>query len=191
MIDNYDSFVYNLVQYVGARANVAVYRNDAITTEGIRALDPDGIVVSPGPGAPEDAGVSMAVFDELAYPTLGVCLGHQALCAVHGAEVGHAPEVVHGKPSTITHDGEGIFEGLPDRFEAGRYHSLAVAPDALPAGLEATAWSDEREAVLMGIRHADRPHLGVQFHPESILTGIGERLIENFCEYARRWRSTT
>ena len=120
VVDNYDSFVYNLVQYVGVHADVVVRRNDAIDVDGIRALDPDGIVVSPGPGTPAEAGVSIPIFEELTYPTLGVCLGHQALCAAHGVPVGHAPEVVHGKPSTITHDGSGVFEGLPERFEVGR-----------------------------------------------------------------------
>jgi anthranilate synthase component 2 len=177
VVDNYDSFVYNLVQYVNELAGtVVVRRNDAIDVDGIRDLDPDGIVVSPGPGTPADAGVSMPVFRDLRYPTLGVCLGHQALCAVHGAAVGPAPEVVHGKPSTIVHDGEGLFAGLPDRVRVGRYHSLAVEADDLPDGLIRTAHTDDDRDVLMAVRHRDRPHVGVQFHPESILTGgVGER----------------
>jgi anthranilate synthase component 2 len=181
VVDNYDSFAYNLVQYVGEFADeVVVRRNDAIDAAGIRALDPDGIVVSPGPGRPEDAGVSMAVFAELDYPALGVCLGHQALCAANGARVGYAPEVVHGKSSVVTHDGTGIFEGLPERFEVGRYHSLAVDRADLPETLVETARTDDERRVVMAVRHRTKPHVGVQFHPESILTKGGKRLVENF-----------
>ncbi|QLD88667.1 aminodeoxychorismate/anthranilate synthase component II [Natronomonas salina] len=182
VVDNYDSFVYNLVQYVGTHADVEVRRNDAVTVDEIRELDPDGIVVSPGPGTPQEAGVSVPVFEELDYPTLGVCLGHQALCAANGATVGHAPDVVHGKPSAITHDGEGVFAGLPERFEVGRYHSLAVDPETLPETLERTARTDDDRGVVMGVRHRGKPHEGVQFHPESILTDTGERMIETFCD---------
>ncbi|MFT4883221.1 MAG: anthranilate synthase component 2 [Natronomonas sp.] len=181
VIDNYDSFVYNLVQYVGTHAEVVVRRNDAIDVDGIREMDPDGIVVSPGPGTPEEAGVSVPIFEELDYPTLGVCLGHQALCAANGATVGHAPEVVHGKPSTVTHDGCGLFENLPERFEVGRYHSLAVEREDLPEGLVETARTDAEGGILMGVRHHEKPHVGVQFHPESILTDDGERMVETFC----------
>ncbi|MFW5964558.1 MAG: anthranilate synthase component II [Natronomonas sp.] len=181
VVDNYDSFVYNLVQYVGTHADVVVERNDAITVEDIRRLEPDGIVVSPGPGTPVEAGVSMPIFAELSYPTLGVCLGHQALCAANGAAVGHAPEVVHGKPSSVTHDGRGIFESLPDRFEVGRYHSLAVDRGDIPSVLEETAHTDDERSVVMGVRHREKPHIGVQFHPESILTDVGERMIATFC----------
>ena len=181
VIDNYDSFVYNLVQYVGTHADVVVRRNDAITVDEIRTLDPDGIVVSPGPGTPEEAGVSIPIFSELEYPTLGVCLGHQALCAANGAPVGHAPEVVHGKPSVVSHDGRGLFAGLPDRFEVGRYHSLAVERDDLPDVLCETASTEDESGVVMGVRHRHKPHEGVQFHPESILTDVGERMIETFC----------
>ncbi|SFR37363.1 anthranilate synthase component II [Halogeometricum limi] len=181
VIDNYDSFAYNLVQYVGEFADsVVVRRNDAVDTDGVRDIDPDGIVVSPGPGTPDDAGVSIPVFRDLSYPTLGVCLGHQALCAALGAPVGHAPDVVHGKPSVVRHDGDGIFSGLPDRFEVGRYHSLAVERDDIPDGLAETAWTDDERRVVMGVRRRDRPHVGVQFHPESILTDAGKRLVENF-----------
>ena len=180
VIDNYDSFVYNLVQYVGTHADVVVRRNDEITLESIRTLDPDGIVVSPGPGTPTEAGVSIPIFEALAYPTLGVCLGHQALCAAHGVPVGHAPEVVHGKPSTITHDGRGVFEGLPARFDVGRYHSLAVEAE-LPEALIETARTTAEGSVVMGVRHREKPHAGVQFHPESILTDVGGRMIETFC----------
>jgi anthranilate synthase component 2 len=182
VVDNYDSFVYNLVQYVGTHADVVVRRNDDIDVAGIRDLDPDGIVISPGPGTPAEAGVSMAVFEELSYPTLGVCLGHQALCAANGAGVGHAPSVVHGKPSTVTHDGRGLFEGLPARLEVGRYHSLAVERGDLPAPLVETARTEDEQGVVMGVRHRSKPHVGVQFHPESILTDAGERMIESFCE---------
>ncbi len=211
VIDNYDSFAYNLVQFVAeaeaqtadgdtAGNSVVVRRNDEIDIEGIRDLDPDGIVVSPGPGTPADAGVSIPIFAETTYPTLGVCLGHQALCAAHGAPVIHAPDVVHGKPSAIDHDGRGIFEGLPDRFRVGRYHSLAVEREDLPDPLAETARTDDERSILMAVRHRERPHVGVQFHPESILTGpvdrdddrdgldlsIGKRLVENFCSFARR-----
>jgi anthranilate synthase component 2 len=194
VIDNYDSFAYNLVQYVGEVADVTVRRNDAIDTAGIRELDPAAVVVSPGPGTPSEAGVSIPLFGDLAYPTLGVCLGHQALCAACGAPVGHAPEIVHGKFSVIHHDGRGIFEGLPDPVRVGRYHSLAVDRDDLPDALVETAHTTDEREVLMGVRHRERPHVGVQFHPESILTGrvadreagdalslaVGKRMIRNF-----------
>jgi anthranilate synthase component 2 len=181
IVDNYDSFAYNLVQYVGEFEDVEVRRNDEIDLAGIRRLDPDGIVVSPGPGTPDDAGVSIDVFAETTYPALGVCLGHQALCAAHGATVGLAPEVVHGKPSTIQHDGSGLFEGLPNPFEAGRYHSLAVERPALPSDLTATAHTTDERGIVMGVRHDERPQVGLQFHPESILTDAGKRLVGNFC----------
>ncbi|AXR76831.1 anthranilate synthase component II [Natrarchaeobaculum sulfurireducens] len=208
IVDNYDSFAYNLVQYVGGAIDapydgeVLVRRNDAIDVDGIRRLDPDAIVVSPGPGTPAEAGVSIPIFRDLEYPTLGVCLGHQALCAAAGAPVGYAPRVVHGKPSTVTHDGTGIFEGLPDPFEAGRYHSLAVDREDLPAELletastvltassepgdtaEPEATNEVGQEIVMAVRHRERPHVGVQFHPESILTGTGMHLIENFVDAA-------
>jgi len=183
VVDNYDSFAYNLVQYVGETAGeVIVRRNDAVDVAGIRALDPDGIVVSPGPGTPQDAGVSMSIFADLDYPTLGVCLGHQALCAVHGATVGHAPEVVHGKRSTVHHDGRGVFAGLPDRIDVGRYHSLAVERGDVPDVLAETAHTDDENGVVMGVRHRSKPHVGVQFHPESILTDDGKQLVRNFLD---------
>jgi anthranilate synthase component 2 len=181
VVDNYDSFVYNLVQYVGSVADsVVVHRNDELDVAAVRELDPDGIVVSPGPGTPHEAGVSMPLFADLEFPTLGVCLGHQALCAVHGAAVGHAPEVVHGKSSVVRHDGAGVFAGLPERIEVGRYHSLAVEPGELPGELTATAWTDDDRDVLMAVRHREKPHVGVQFHPESILTDAGMGIVENF-----------
>ena len=191
VVDNYDSFAYNLVQYVGevvlrlggSEDDVVVRRNDAVTVAEIRALDPDGIVVSPGPGTPDDAGISMATFAELDYPTLGVCLGHQALCAANGGHVGHAEAVVHGKSSLVTHDGEGVFEGVPDPVEVGRYHSLAVGREDLPATLEETAHTvaDDEADIVMAVRHREAPHVGVQFHPESILTDHGKTMVENFC----------
>ena len=182
VVDNYDSFVYNLVQYVGEFAGeVAVRRNDAVDLAAIRRLDPDGIVLSPGPGTPQSAGVSMDAFD-LDRPVFGVCLGHQAMCAALGAPVGHAPDVVHGKPSEISHDGDGLFEGLPTTLRVGRYHSLCVDRADLPAELVETAHTTDERAVVMGVRHRSKPHFGVQFHPESILTDDGKRLVENFVQ---------
>ena len=187
VVDNYDSFVYNLVQYVGELVagpgrdgNVVVRRNDALALATVDEIDPDAIVVSPGPGTPQEAGVSIPLFAERDYPTLGVCLGHQALCAAGGGTVGHAPEVVHGKPSTVSHDGQGVFAGLPDRFEVGRYHSLAVADGTLPGPLVETARTEDEAEVVMAVRHATRPHVGLQFHPESILTHEGMNLLDNF-----------
>ena len=191
VVDNYDSFAYNLVQFVGEALlaldrdpydEVVVRRNDALDAAGIRDLDPDGVVVSPGPGTPEAAGVSVDVFD-LPYPALGVCLGHQALCVASGVAVGHALEVVHGKPSTVGHDGRDLFAGLPDRIEVGRYHSLCATGD-LSGALEACAHTDD--GTLMAVRHRERPHVGVQFHPESILTDGGRRMVGNFCARAVR-----
>ena len=196
VVDNYDSFAYNLVQYVGevvttegwlpevADGEVLVRRNDALSVGDVRELDPDAIVVSPGPGTPQEAGVSMPLFAELDYPTLGVCLGHQALCAAAGAPVGHAEAVVHGKHSPIDHDGRGVFAGLPDGFQVGRYHSLAVERADLPEVLEESAHTDDEAGVVMGVRHRERPHVGVQFHPESILTDRGKEMIETFCRLA-------
>ncbi|MFB6200766.1 MAG: aminodeoxychorismate/anthranilate synthase component II [Halorhabdus sp.] len=191
VIDNYDSFAYNLVQYVGevvttdtwlegSDGNVLVRRNDAVDVDDIQVLGPDAIVVSPGPGTPQAAGVSVPIFESLSIPTLGVCLGHQALCAATGAPVGHAPAVVHGKSSPVSHDGDGIFADLPQGFDVGRYHSLAVSRAALPDCLIETAHTDDERSVVMGVRHRSRPHVGVQFHPESILTDHGKRLIAAF-----------
>ena len=196
VVDNYDSFAYNLVQYVGdvittegwlpgvADGRVVVRRNDAVDVAAIREIDPNAIVVSPGPGTPQEAGVSMPIFADLDYPTLGVGLGHQALCAAAGAPVGHAEAVVHGKFSPIDHDGRGIFAGLPNGFQVGRYHSLAVERDDLPDVLEESAHTDDEAGVVMGVRHRHRPHVGVQFHPESILTDHGKELIETFTRMA-------
>ena len=193
VVDNYDSFAYNLVQYVGevvtgpewgvvrSDEDVLVRRNDAVDVAGIRALEPDAIVVSPGPGTPEEAGVSVPIFTELTTtPVFGVCLGHQALCAANGVPVGHAEAVVHGKPSTVEHDGRGLYADLPERFEVGRYHSLAVERPDLADPLVETAWTDDEDRVVMGVRHRERPHYGVQFHPESILTDTGKQLIAAF-----------
>ncbi|MDQ2049254.1 aminodeoxychorismate/anthranilate synthase component II [Natronolimnohabitans sp. A-GB9] len=199
VVDNYDSFAYNLVQYVGEVADeVVVRRNDEIDLEDVRDLDPTGIVVSPGPGTPQEAGISIPLFSETEYPILGVCLGHQALCAAHGAPVVHAEEVVHGKPSTVSHDGEGLFADLPETFQVGRYHSLAVDRADLPESLVETARTTDERGVLMAVRHRENPHFGVQFHPESILTRghddaagddgislrVGKRTIANFCRLA-------
>lgn len=200
VVDNYDSFVYNLVQYVGEiTGEVIVRRNDELSLPELDAIDPDGAIVSPGPGTPAEAGISVDLFAETELPVLGVCLGHQALCAAHGAAVERAPEVVHGKPSTIVHDGRGLYAGLPERLVVGRYHSLAVEREQLPDELVETARTvDGARSLLMGVRHRNRPHYGVQFHPESILTdradgtgaaslSIGKQIVENFClEAAQR-----
>jgi anthranilate synthase/aminodeoxychorismate synthase-like glutamine amidotransferase len=181
VIDNYDSFTYNLVQYLGELgAELAVYRNDAITTDEVERLAPAGIVVSPGPGAPRDAGVSVPVLRRFAgrIPILGVCLGHQAIGEVFGGVVERAPEPVHGKTAFIHHDGRGVFAGLPTPFEATRYHSLVVRRAGLPACLEIAAESDD--GLIMGLRHRELPVEGVQFHPESILTVSGKALLANF-----------
>ena len=180
VIDNYDSFTYNLVQYLGELGcEVLVFRNDAVSPAELEALDPSHIVISPGPGDPSEAGVSMEVIRTLGprRPLLGVCLGHQCIGEVFGGQVVHAPRLMHGKTSAIHHDGEGIFTGLPNPFEATRYHSLMVA-DPLPDELQASAYADSGE--LMGLRHRTYPILGVQFHPESILTPVGKQLLKNF-----------
>jgi len=181
MIDNYDSFTYNLVQYLGELgAELSVYRNDAITVDEVERLAPAGIVVSPGPGTPRDAGVSMPLIQRCAarVPILGVCLGHQAIGEVFGGIVERAPVPVHGKTALIHHDGRGVFAGLPTPFEATRYHSLVVRRAGLPACLEVSAESED--GLVMGLRHRDLPLEGVQFHPESILTASGKALLGNF-----------
>jgi anthranilate synthase/aminodeoxychorismate synthase-like glutamine amidotransferase len=178
VVDNYDSFVYNLVQELGELgAEPVVYRNDAISVEGIRA---DAVLVSPGPGRPEDGGVSLAAIAELAgeIPLLGVCLGHQCLGQVFGARVVAAPHLMHGKTSEIHHDGEGLFAGLPNPFVATRYHSLVVDPASVPDTLVVTATSSD--GVVMGLRHRELAVEGVQFHPESVLTASGPALLANF-----------
>src|SRR3954449_5580914 len=181
VVDNYDSFTYNLVQYFGMLGcEVTVKRNDEIGLAEIEAIAPDRICISPGPGRPQDAGISNEVIRQLGarIPILGVCLGHQCIGAVFGAEIVSAPRLMHGKTSPVRHHGAGVFKSLPDPFEATRYHSLIVRRDALPASLEITAETAEGE--IMGIQHREFPIYGVQFHPESVLTGEGIRLLENF-----------
>ena len=185
VIDNYDSFVYNLVQELGELgADPVVHRNDAIDVTAIRAATPDLILISPGPGRPENAGVSMAVIEELAgvIPILGVCLGHQAIGQVFGGDVVQAPSLMHGKTSAIHHDGRGVFTGLPDPFTATRYHSLVVEPSTVPSELEVTAQTSD--GVIMGLRHRTLAVEGVQFHPESLLTPEGPSLLANFLAVA-------
>ncbi len=186
MIDNYDSFTFNLVQYLGELGQqVQVVRNDALTVDGIRALHPERIVISPGPCTPNEAGVSLDVLRELAgaVPILGVCLGHQAIGQAFGGKVVRARQIMHGKTSAIRHTGAGVFRGLPDPFAATRYHSLVVEKDSVPDCLEVTAWTehaDGRIDEIMGLRHKTLPIEGVQFHPESILTQHGHALLRNF-----------
>jgi anthranilate synthase component II len=181
VVDNYDSFVYNLVQYLGELgADPVVHRHDDLAIDEIVALEPDGVLISPGPGRPEDAGLSNEVIRRFAgvRPVLGVCLGHQCIGQVYGGEVVRAPAIMHGKTSLVHHHGEGVFAGLPDPFEATRYHSLVVAPESVPVELEVTAWTDD--GVVMGLRHREHDVEGVQFHPESILTAAGHDLLKNF-----------
>ncbi len=181
MIDNYDSFTYNLVQYLGELGQeIRVYRNDQVTLEQIERLSPDRIVISPGPRAPEDAGLSNEILRRMAgrVPLLGVCLGHQCIGHVFGGEVVRAPRLMHGKTSMIHHDGKTIFRGLPNPFEATRYHSLIIRRETLPDCLEITAETDQGE--IMGVRHRECVVEGVQFHPESILTQCGKDLLRNF-----------
>jgi anthranilate synthase/aminodeoxychorismate synthase-like glutamine amidotransferase len=181
VIDNYDSFVYNLVQELGELgADPVVFRNDAISLAGIRAERPDAVLVSPGPGRPEDGGISLEAIGQLAgeVPLLGVCLGHQCIGQAFGGEVVPAPHLMHGKTSEIHHDGQGIFAGLPNPFVATRYHSLVVRPESVPPELIVTATSSD--GVIMGLRHRQLAIEGVQFHPESVLTASGPALLANF-----------
>ena len=185
VIDNYDSFVFNLVQYLGELgAEPVVHRHDELTVDEIVELDPDAVLISPGPGRPDDAGVSNAVIERLAgvKPILGVCLGHQCIGQVFGATVVRAPAVMHGKTSLVHHDGTGLLAGLPEPFEATRYHSLVVAADSVPPVLEVTARTDD--GVVMALRHRELVVEGVQFHPESILTHAGHQLLANFLALA-------
>jgi len=185
LVDNYDSFTYNLAQALGMLgAVVVVRRNDEIDLDGARALAPTHLVVSPGPGTPERAGISMAIIAAMVpcLPVLGVCLGHQALAAALGARVGPAQRLVHGKSSVVYHDGRTLYEGLPNPFAAGRYHSLAVVEESLPPDLAVSAYTSDGE--IMGIRHRALPAEGVQFHPESVLTPEGQRLLRNFLDLA-------
>jgi len=181
VIDNYDSFVYNLVQELGELgAQPVVFRNDAIDVAGIRAQQPDAVLISPGPGRPEDGGVSLEAIRNLAgeIPLLGVCLGHQCIGQAYGGEIVAAPHLMHGKTSEIHHDGRGLFAGLPNPFVATRYHSLVVRPESVPADLEVTATSTD--GVVMGLRHRSLAIEAVQFHPESVLTASGPALLANF-----------
>ena len=188
VIDNYDSFTYNLVQYLGELSTefpvaqeIRVYRNDQIKLETIGQLNPDGIVISPGPGRPEDAGISLALIEKFAaqLPILGVCLGHQSIGQVFGGKIVSAPVLMHGKTSAIYHHNVGVFAGLTNPFTATRYHSLVIERETLPDSLEITAWVED--GTIMGVRHRNYSHLqGVQFHPESILTNSGKQLLSNF-----------
>ena len=188
VIDNYDSFTYNLVQYLGelgddlsVASEIKVYRNDKIDLDTIRQLQPDGVVISPGPGRPEDAGISLKLIEQLgpSLPILGVCLGHQSIGQVYGGKIIASPVLMHGKTSPIHHQDSGVFQGLEHPFTATRYHSLVIDPQTLPDVLEVTAWVDD--GTIMGVQHRHYPHIqGVQFHPESILTTSGKTLLQNF-----------
>ena len=190
VIDNYDSFTYNLVQYLGelgaqlpVASQIQVYRNDKIDLEQIKKLQPDGVVISPGPGRPEDAGVSGSLISQLGstVPILGVCLGHQSIGQVFGGKIVSAPVLMHGKTSEVHHTGVGVFRGLANPFTATRYHSLVIERSSCPDVLEITAWVED--GTIMGVRHRNYPHLeGVQFHPESVLTASGKQLLRNFLE---------
>ena len=188
VIDNYDSFTYNLVQYLGelgaewsAAADIQVYRNDRLSVEEVKNLKPAGVVISPGPGRPEDAGISLDLISQLGptMPILGVCLGHQAIGQVFGGNIIRAKELMHGKTSPVNHSGVGVFQGLENPFTATRYHSLVIERDTCPDTLEITAWTED--GTIMGVQHRQYPHIqGVQFHPESILTASGKQLLGNF-----------
>ncbi|MGM3309114.1 anthranilate synthase component II [Anabaena sp. WFMT] len=190
VIDNYDSFTYNLVQYLGelardfpVAAELKVFRNDKITVDEIRDLKPDAIVISPGPGRPEDAGISVDAIAQLGYsiPILGVCLGHQSIGQVFGGKIVSAPELMHGKTSQVSHTGVGVFQGLENPITATRYHSLVIDRETCPEVLEITAWVED--GTIMGVQHRNYPHIqGVQFHPESVLTSSGKHLLRNFLE---------
>lgn len=187
MIDNYDSFTYNLVHYLGELGEeVVVFRNDKITLEGVGRLDPDMIMISPGPCTPTEAGISVDLIKEFfgKKPMLGVCLGHQSLAYARGGNIVRAKKLLHGKTSMIHHDAKGIYSGIPDPFEATRYHSLIVEERSLPDEFEISAWTDEGE--IMGIRHKEYVLEGVQFHPESILTRFGKDILKNFIDVAKR-----
>jgi para-aminobenzoate synthetase component II len=194
VLDNYDSFTFNLVQYLGElapehpiAAELRVERNDALSLDQIRALAPAAILISPGPGDPDQSGVCLEVLQELSptIPTLGVCLGHQSIAQVYGGKVVRAKELMHGKTSPVHHSGQGVFEGLPNPLTATRYHSLIAERESLPDCLEITAWLDD--GTIMGLRHRDFPHIqGVQFHPESVLTQEGHALLANFLRQASR-----
>ncbi len=188
LIDNYDSFTYNLYQYLcELGAEVRVERNDKISLEEIEEMNPQGIVVSPGPCTPREAGISGEVVKKFGekLPVLGVCLGHQTIGYAYGGVVEQAPEIMHGKTSMVHHDGKGLYEGLPNPFEAIRYHSLMVNPDTLPDFLEVTSRTED--GIVMGVRHKSLPVEGVQFHPESIMTRVGHDLLRNYLNRVERW----
>ena len=183
LIDNYDSFTYNLVQVMSSiGAEIRVFRNDAITVEGVEALAPAAVVISPGPCTPREAGISVPLIKKMSgrVPVLGVCLGHQSLGVAFGATVSNAKRIMHGKVSQVRHDGQGLYKGMGNPFQAGRYHSLAVIRDTLPPELIADAFSEDEE--IMGMHHASHVTYGVQFHPESVLTPTGKKLLRNFLE---------
>ncbi|MEH2057956.1 MAG: aminodeoxychorismate/anthranilate synthase component II [Nostoc sp.] len=190
VIDNYDSFTYNLVQYLGELASqfrvvndIQVFRNDKISIDEIRALKPEAVVISPGPGRPEDAGICLELIEQLGQdlPILGVCLGHQSIGQVFGGKIIPAPELMHGKTSQVSHSGVGVFRGLENPLTATRYHSLVIERETCPDVLEITAWIEDN--TIMGVRHRNYPHIqGVQFHPESVLTSSGKQLLRNFLE---------
>ncbi len=183
MIDNYDSFTYNLVQYLGEMGqDLRIFRNDAITVEEVADLNPDHLIISPGPCSPSEAGISVPLIQAMAgrVPILGVCLGHQSIGQAFGGEIVRAERLMHGKTSPIRHTDQGVFHGLPNPFEATRYHSLLIRRDTLPGCLEITAETDEGE--IMGVRHREMPIEGVQFHPESVLTQCGKELLRNFVD---------
>ncbi|WP_413172606.1 anthranilate synthase component II [Anabaena azotica] len=190
VIDNYDSFTYNLVQYLGElaadfpmAAELKVFRNDKITVDEIQALNPNAVVISPGPGRPEDAGISLDLIAKLgsSLPILGVCLGHQSIGQVFGGKIVSAPELMHGKTSLVSHKGVGVFQGLENPITATRYHSLVIDRETCPEVLEITAWVED--GTIMGVQHRNYPHIqGVQFHPESVLTSSGKHLLRNFLE---------
>jgi anthranilate synthase/aminodeoxychorismate synthase-like glutamine amidotransferase len=191
VLDNYDSFTYNLVQYAGELgAKPVVYRNDALTVESVLALEPDALVVSPGPCTPREAGISVPLIRAAAgrVPVLGVCLGHQAIGEAFGGRVVRADRLMHGKTTPVAHRGHPLFDAIPSPFEAMRYHSLVVSPTGLPEALEITAWSDDRIACteIMGLGHRSLPVYGVQFHPESVGTASGKRILANFLTLARQ-----
>ncbi|TBR58501.1 aminodeoxychorismate/anthranilate synthase component II [Mastigocladus laminosus UU774] len=198
VIDNYDSFTYNLVQYLGelaaefpVAADIKVFRNDKINLDEIKALKPDGVVISPGPGRPDDAGISLDLIQKLGtdLPILGVCLGHQSIGQVFGGNIVSAPELMHGKTSQVSHTGVGVFQGLENPIVATRYHSLVIDRDTCPDVLEITAWVED--GTIMGVRHRNYPHIeGVQFHPESVLTSSGKQLLRNFlCKLRQKQES--
>ncbi|MEH2245420.1 anthranilate synthase component II [Nostoc sp.] len=190
VIDNYDSFTYNLVQYLGELAaefpvadDIQVFRNDKISIDEIRVLKPEAVVISPGPGRPEDAGISLELIEQLGQelPILGVCLGHQSIGQVFGGKIISAPELMHGKTSQVSHTGVGVFQGLENPLTATRYHSLVIERETCPDVLEITAWVEDN--TIMGVRHRNYPHIqGVQFHPESVLTSSGKQLLRNFLQ---------